>query len=107
MGTQIMPCAHAYLLSQRGASAILSTLPLQLPIDLQINTIVQDGAPYEVLRQGAAIPSQFKPRHGKTLKSQPENIYWAEPQLAFQWPEDTTRSVEQQGENVAVLIFDC
>jgi len=42
--TQIMPCAHAYLLSQKGAHALLNSLPLQMPIDLQLNTIAQDSA---------------------------------------------------------------
>lgn len=82
--TQIMPCAHAYLLSRSGAAAILATLPLQLPIDLQINTIAQDGHPYDALRRGEWPP----PRPGS-------EIYWAEPPLAFQWPEDATRSVER------------
>jgi len=82
--TQVMPCAHAYLLSRKGASALLRTLPLEMPIDLQINTMAQDGTPYASLRQG-------KWSRGKLYS----NIYWAEPQLAFQWPEDVTRSVER------------
>lgn len=82
--TQIMPCAHAYLLSQKGARAVLATLPLQMPIDLQINLIAQDSKESSLLRVG-----QWPPEQGAGL------ILWAEPQLAFQWPEDATRSVER------------
>jgi len=81
---QTMPCAHAYLLSPRGARAILRTLPLELPIDLQISTIAQGAASYDELRRGMGPPED---RRGA-------EVYWAAPQLAFQWPEDTTRSVE-------------
>eukprot|EP00927_Polykrikos_kofoidii_P040537 TRINITY_DN34633_c0_g1_i1.p1 TRINITY_DN34633_c0_g1~~TRINITY_DN34633_c0_g1_i1.p1 ORF type:complete len:586 (+),score=73.97 TRINITY_DN34633_c0_g1_i1:38-1795(+) len=87
--TQIMPCAHAYLLSQKGARAFLRTLPLQLPIDLQLNLIAQDGADYEVLRRAGA--------DGHQLPNEVNGgrIFWTDPQLAFQWPEDATRTVER------------
>jgi len=86
--TQIMPCAHAYLLSRRGATSLLRTLPLQLPIDLQMNLMAQDSVPYEELRNAgaerSALPTEASAR-----------IYWVGPQLVFQWPQDVTRSVEK------------
>jgi len=88
--TQVMRCGHGYAINQAGASHIFNALPLQAPIDLQINSAAVGQLAF------GGFPDNVKNvRWDPAQASTAAQILWVDPPLIFQWPPDVVRSLHE------------